>query len=139
VVGETKACALCGLQISGRPAVQTIGGREKAFCCQGCARVYQLAHQTGTLEKVLARYGAPPAAAPQATPAGQVAAFRVQGLHCANCVRSVVQSLQAQPGILAARVDLASGEGELRYDPAQADPAAALRCLDELGYHATMR
>ncbi len=37
-------------------------------------------------------------------------------------------------GIYKAEVDLATGEGLLRYDPAQADPAAVLRSLDPLGY-----
>ncbi len=132
---EKETCALCGLEVGGSPVRQTVGEREHAFCCQGCASVYQLAHQTGTLEQVLARRQAQ-APAPGAAPAakgGPVARFSVQGMHCPSCPKIIVRTLRRQPGVLDAEVDLESGQGQLRYDPAKADPARALHSVDDLG------
>jgi len=116
--------------------VQTIGGREERFCCQGCARVYQLAHESGTLEQIVARSHAVRPAQKDVAEPGSITRFAVQGMHCASCVKIIVRTLRRQPGVLESEVDLASGQGWMRYDPAQVDPAAVLHRLDEFGYQA---
>ena len=128
-----KACALCGLPVTGKGVVQSIDGQELAFCCGGCARVYQLARSTGTLEQVLAQ-----SQAGRAPVDAAIARFAVRGMHCSNCVKLVVRTLREQPGVLDADLDLATGQGSLRYDPAQADLQKALHALDPLGYSAEL-
>ena len=50
-----EPCALCGLDITGAPVVAEIGGEEKHFCCQGCARVYQAAYENDMLNQVVGK------------------------------------------------------------------------------------
>jgi copper chaperone CopZ len=97
--------------------------------------VYRLAYESGTLERLLARYP-PERSAKCAGPLASTANFTVQGMHCPNCARTIVRTLRRQIGILGAEVDLASGQGQMRYDPTRVDPVAVLHCLDGLGYQA---
>lgn len=138
MVGPGATCALCGLKISGRPVAKTFAGREESFCCQGCARVYQLGLETDTLEATLARFQARRSTAKDAPAAGKVCRFHVTGMECAHCLEAVTDALEKQPGVLSVHLDLASGDGELRYQPGVADPVRALGCLDALGYTARL-
>ena len=53
MVAAKESCALCGLEIHGSPVLQDFAGEEKHFCCQGCARIYQVAHENNMLDQVL--------------------------------------------------------------------------------------
>ena len=57
--------------------------------------------------------------------------FRVTGMTCEHCVRSVAEEVAEVSGADAVRVDLASGA--LEVDGA-ADPAAVRAAVEEAGY-----
>jgi copper chaperone CopZ len=134
MVTQGEKCALCGLAVGDAPVVQEFGGRQESFCCGGCRQVYQLARDSGMLEQVLARYQSEPSAPKTADIPSSLARFAVQGMHCPNCAKTIVRTLRRQVGIVEAEVDLASRQGQMRYDPTRVDPVTALHCLDGLGY-----
>ena len=49
MVKKQESCDLCGLAIEGPPVIKVFDGVEKHFCCQGCARVYTVAHENDLL------------------------------------------------------------------------------------------
>ena len=136
---QPEACALCGLPIDAAPVVQSFDGIEEHFCCQGCARVYQLAHDNGMLDQVLP-HDAPrsPGLKQSVLSPGKTAHFSLGGMWCAGCSTAAEQILRRQPGIKAADVSLAAEQGRIQYDPELADPQAVLRKLDALGYRAQL-
>ncbi len=139
MVKQTERCALCGLPIEGPPVVQTFDGQEKHFCCPGCARVYDVAHQAGMLDQVLAHPApARPRAAPAGREAGETAYFTVRGMWCAGCAVAAEQVLRNQPGVGDVDISFAAERGRLRYDPAQVDAASLLHKLGGLGYQAQL-
>ncbi|MHB1590119.1 MAG: heavy metal translocating P-type ATPase [Sulfuricella sp.] len=112
---------------------------EKHFCCIGCARVYQIAHENNMLDQVLAR--------PQPEPSGfvdvifkpgETAYFSIGGMWCAGCAVAAEQVLRNQPGIKNVDVSFAAERGRIQYDPAQVNPASALQRLDGLGYRSRL-
>lgn len=142
MVSKVKlTCDLCGEQIDGKPVVRAFDGEEKHFCCEGCARIYQLAHENGMLDQVL------PHDEPVRTPKpidlpkyfldpGESVGFAVDGMWCAGCAQAAQRILEKQPGIKEANVNFAAERGRIRYDPKLVDPDEILRSLDSLGYRA---
>ncbi len=139
MVDAIDTCALCGLKITPPPVVETFDGEDKHFCCQGCARVYHVAHENHMLDQVL------PKAAPKRssltdlilTP-GETAHFSLEGMWCAGCAVAAERVLRRKPGVKDVDVSFAAERGRVQYDPAQVDPAAVLRSLDGLGYRARL-
>lgn len=134
-----EKCALCGLEISGPAVVREFGGEEKHFCCQGCARVYEVARENGLLDQVLPHPQEKPKRPSFAEALAQrreTARFSVTGMWCAGCASAAEQFLLRQPGVNAVDVSFAAERGRIEYDPAVVDPADALRKLDGLGYRA---
>ena len=134
-----EPCALCGLDITGAPVVAEIGGEEKHFCCQGCARVYQAAYENDMLNQVVGK--------PQQTgrakgaglfQPGESTHFAIQGMWCAGCALAAENVLKSTPGVQAADVSFAAESGRLQYDPAVVNPEEVLQSLDSLGYHARL-
>ena len=142
MVSKVKlTCDLCGEQIDGKPVVRAFDGEEKHFCCEGCARIYQLAHENGLLDQVL------PHDEPVRTPKpidlpkyfldpGESVGFAVDGMWCAGCAQAAQRILEKQPGIKEANVNFAAERGRIRYDPKLVDPDEVLRSLDSMGYRA---
>lgn len=60
----------------------------------------------------------------------------VQGLSCASCVGRAEASLLAVPGVVAASVNLASGQAQVRYLAGMSDAGTLARALTEAGYPA---
>ena len=138
MVAGTLSCALCGLKIVGPPVTREIDGVEKQFCCEGCARVYQLAHENDMLDEVLSK---PPVSRPGFTDLvltrGQENAyFSLNGMWCAGCAVAAEKLLRNQPGVKSVDVSFAAERGRIQYDPAQVDLDDVLQRLDSLGYHA---
>jgi len=48
--------------------------------------------------------------------------FAVRGMHCASCVARLERALREVPGVVAARVSLATEEAHLSVDPARFEP-----------------
>lgn len=59
--------------------------------------------------------------------------FNVSGLHCAGCVNSVSAVLEAQPGVTATNVDLASGRVEIDASNAF-DAKAIIQAVRKAGF-----
>ena len=139
MVDAADTCALCGLKIAPPPVVEAFDGQEKHFCCQGCARVYHVAHENHMLDQVL------PKAVPQRpgfadlilTP-GETAYFSLEGMWCAGCAVAAEQVLRNKPGVKDVDVSFAAERGRIQYDATQVDPGTVLGNLDRLGYRARL-
>jgi copper chaperone len=62
--------------------------------------------------------------------------FRIEGMHCEGCARSVAALVANEPGVHEVKVDYPSGEARLAVDPnqVQADHLALL--IAQAGYRA---
>ncbi len=58
----------------------------------------------------------------------------ITGMSCVHCVEHVTRALKEVAGVIRARVDLASGEAEVEYDPAQASLGQMERAVEDAGY-----
>lgn len=63
----------------------------------------------------------------------------ITGMSCAHCVEHVTKALQEVAGVIRARVDLASGEAEVEYDPAQASLEQMEIAVKDAGYGITLQ
>ncbi len=129
------ACALCGLRVA-PPVTRVLGDEEKGFCCEGCARVYELAHESGLLDQILAKTAARRPALSSLVGSGETAYFSLKGMWCAGCATAAEGLLRHQTGVRGVDVSFASERGRVSYDPSQADPKKLLAKLEGLGYHA---
>ena len=139
MVAVKEHCALCGLEIHGSPVLQNFGGEEKHFCCQGCARIYQVAHENNMLDQVLTQPKRKPMKfADLRFKPGETAYFSIRGMWCAGCAVAAEHVLKQQAGIKNVDVSFAAERGRIQYDPAVADPNAILRSLSGLGYQSNL-
>ena len=134
MVNPPESCDLCGLAIEGSPVIRQIDGEEKHFCCQGCARVYEVAHDNGMLEQVKAKPQAKRPVTQVIFDPGQTAYFSLNGMWCAGCAVAAEKILRNQPGVKEANVSFAAERGRLQFDPDVADPAKVIQALNGLGY-----
>jgi heavy metal translocating P-type ATPase len=140
MVAGAAACALCGLKIDGPPVKRVFDSVEQLFCCEGCARVYQMAYENNMLDDVL------PKPTPKRpgftdlvlTTGGESAYFALGGMWCAGCAVAAEHVLRNQPGIKSVDVSFAAERGRIQYDPDQADLEDVLQRLDGLGYRARL-
>ena len=63
--------------------------------------------------------------------------FHVEGMHCGSCVANVQESLEAQPGVGSATVDLDAARAVVTFDPSTIDVDALAAVVAEAGYVAT--
>ena len=154
VANTPTTCDLCGLPLPAKPVRLEIDGQEKLFCCQGCARVYETAHDQDMLSAVL-----PPASTPKKRDkaknplkkipepvlAGQLPAssqkkettyFSINGMWCAGCSVAAERVLKHQPGVQEVDVSFSTERGRMVYDPSLVDPDKLLKGLSPLGYQA---
>lgn len=61
----------------------------------------------------------------------------VSGMHCESCAALIEEVLAEQPGLLAARVDLANERAEVTFDDSVTDLGAVQSAIAELGYGAS--
>jgi P-type Cu+ transporter len=66
------------------------------------------------------------------------AQLAVSGMHCASCAALIEEVLAEQPGLLAARVDLANERAEVTFDDDVTDLKAVQSAITELGYGAVL-
>src|SRR5512146_2713449 len=60
----------------------------------------------------------------EAAPVTETVRLRISGMHCASCVARVEQAMAGVPGVVAARVNLATQRAEADVALAGADAAA---------------
>jgi heavy metal translocating P-type ATPase len=139
LVNPAETCDLCGLKIGASPVIKTFDGGEKHFCCQGCARVYEVAHDNNMLDQLRPKPQTKSSLAQEfLLTSGQTAYFILDGMWCAGCAVTAEHVLRNQPGVKAVDVSFAAERGRLQYDPEQVNPADVLRNLDALGYQARL-
>ena len=68
------------------------------------------------------------------TPVVEEIEFPVRGMTCANCVARVERALGKVPGVIEARVNLASERARVRYSPAATGLAEFRGAIAEAGY-----
>jgi heavy metal translocating P-type ATPase len=139
VVDQESKCDLCGLDTGPKPVVRTFDGEEKRFCCQGCARVYEVAHENGMVDQVIVT-GPPqrPGFKDLVLDRGETAHFALGGMWCAGCATAAEQVLRREPGVKDVDISFAAERGRIQYDPARVDLGRALKSLDSLGYRARL-
>jgi Cu+-exporting ATPase len=79
-----------------------------------------------------------PATGPAARPKRSTISLDITGMHCASCVGNVEEALLKVPGVLAARVNLASEKASVDIDPARASIPEMLKSVEEAGYGASL-
>ena len=62
----------------------------------------------------------------------------VHGMTCASCQANVQKTLQRQPGVLDASVNLMMGNAAVTYDPAIVRPQSLVEAIRETGYEAEL-
>ncbi|MCX7971056.1 MAG: heavy metal translocating P-type ATPase [Negativicutes bacterium] len=60
----------------------------------------------------------------------------IEGMHCAGCVSRIEQRLKAEPGVVAAVVNLVAGKAAVTYHAAQTNPAVLVAKINSWGYRA---
>ena len=60
----------------------------------------------------------------------------VDGIHCAGCMAKIEKGLKAEPGIISARVNLASKRVTVSWRDGAENPGRAIDRLDEMGFKA---
>lgn len=58
----------------------------------------------------------------------------IEGMSCASCVANVEGALSSLPGVQQVRVNLATEQATVEYDPATVDVGAMRRAVEEIGY-----
>jgi len=64
------------------------------------------------------------------------ATFRVEGMSCQGCVASVTRALKAVSGVADVTVSLNDKCATVRYDEAEAAPAALVAAIEDAGFDA---
>ena len=62
------------------------------------------------------------------------AEFKVQGMTCGGCERSVQNALTSRPGVSAAKADRTAGVVSVEFDPAQIQQEALAKAITEAGF-----
>ncbi len=134
------SCDLCGLPLPNPPIEREVGGETKRFCCEGCARVYEVAHDSEMLDQVLpqARKNTRASIKDLLPQQGESAYFNIEGMWCAGCSLAAERVLRRQPGVREADISFAAERGRIEYDPELADPEKLLSALSPLGYQARL-
>ncbi len=63
----------------------------------------------------------------------------IDGMTCSSCVARVEKALNREPGVGQVRVNLASEQAEILFDPAQSDPAHIAGVVRKAGYNVPAR
>ncbi len=135
MVDRHSSCDLCGLQAP-LPVSRTIKAEEKRFCCEGCARVYELADESGLLQQILTKPVAKSRPVASLVGPSETAYFSLKGMWCTGCATAAEALLRHQPGVRNVDVSFASERGRVSYDPDKASANALLARLESLGYQA---
>ena len=60
--------------------------------------------------------------------------FKVEGMHCDGCVKSVTRMLSGVAGVEAVDVSLGEGRARVSFDPARAGLAEFKRAVERAGF-----
>ncbi len=151
------ACFHCGDTVDRPGAWRTaVDGVEQEMCCAGCRAVAEAIVAAGLSDYYRTR--SQPAAAgalPEAIESLRIwdddevqsrfvragddvreATLLVDGMRCGACVWLLEQTLQRQPGVVGASVNLATERATIRWNPAQTRLSRLLDAIGRIGYTA---
>jgi copper chaperone CopZ len=60
--------------------------------------------------------------------------FKVSGMTCGGCERSVQNALTSRPGVSTAKADRVSGTVAVEFDPAKIEQAALAKAITDAGF-----
>jgi P-type Cu2+ transporter len=133
-------CAHCDESLADLRVVRrSVGGRERAFCCLGCAFIAeQIALALGQLGTPPQPAGAPPADR-EPGPARPLARAQIEirGMVCAACAALIETRLRALPGVRVANVDFIARRATLVFDAHRVGVQAMQQCIEDTGYRVT--
>ena len=146
------ACFHCGEPLPPRPATAAIDGRERAFCCEGCAGAAQWIRDADLGDYYALR----------SAPAGQVGVEPIDfsawdrddllhehvravdggreitvltdGMRCAACAWLIDRALRREPGVLDVGANAVTGRIRIAWDPDSVVLSTLLRRIAALGY-----
>lgn len=147
VTKQKQSCELCGLPIIARPVrrmtekdghVSVANEEEHMFCCEGCARVWNLVKEIGLEDLLEARPGEGRAALRKAAIAEAAGSrrtiFRIDGMWCSSCALVLEKALMYLEGVLDVEISFATGIARVTYDPGKVDSDTLWRRVESLGY-----
>ncbi|MEW6445162.1 MAG: heavy metal translocating P-type ATPase [Pseudomonadota bacterium] len=154
---DAHTCFHCGLDIpKGIDLHYPVLGQERHFCCAGCHAAcktivdagfgdfYRYREQEGEVSpqvlpevlKNLALYDRPEIQAGFVRTDGEwrEAALILENIRCAACLWLNEQHLRAQPGVLDVRLDYASHQARVKWDPSVTRLSEILQAIAAIGY-----
>lgn len=145
-------CHHCGEALPAEPALLTLEGRPRRFCCEGCAAAAQWIAEASLgdyyrlrtanagrvdaeaqdfslwdREEVLAEHAHP-------VEGGREITLLTDGMRCAACAWLIDRALAREPGVLDTGANAATGRIRLAWDPRKTSLSRPLRRLAALGY-----
>ncbi len=60
--------------------------------------------------------------------------FKIGGMSCQHCVKTVTDALTQLEGVRRAKVNLRKGEAVVRYDESQIMPAQLIQAITDAGF-----
>jgi len=60
--------------------------------------------------------------------------FRIEGMHCEGCAKTIAALLEAEPGVQRAAVSLDARQARVRFDPGAIDDARLAAAIERAGY-----
>ena len=145
-------CFHCGEALPVLPARLPLDGRERAFCCDGCAAAAQWIRdaQLGDYYRLRSEPAARVAADDadlalwdrkevlaehaRAVTGGRELTLLTDGMRCAACAWLIDRALAREPGVLEASANAITGRIRIAWDPARTPLSRPLRRLLALGY-----
>ena len=65
--------------------------------------------------------------------------FRIEGMHCDGCARTIMAVIGTEPGVHAAEVSYKSGEARVVYDPQITAEHRLAELIEKIGYDVVAR
>ncbi len=65
--------------------------------------------------------------------------FKIEGMHCDGCARTVKMLIEREPGVRAADVSYEGGHARVLYDPQAIDEDHLVATIEKSGYRVVAR
>ena len=151
---QAAGCHHCADPLPASPARRSIGGAERAFCCDGCAAAaewiqdarlgdyYRLRTAPASridedaLDDDLSLWDREEVQAEHArnVPGGREITLLTDGMRCAACAWLVDRALSREEGVIDSGANAVTGRIRLAWDPSRTKLSGPLRRLAALGY-----